>query len=226
MCGIIAYLGMSSAIEYILAGLALLQNRGYDSAGICTITKEFQLLFHKFASRREISGIQLLEDIQKEHVGHTIGIDSRAARIILITNPIERYDFNTAMFEDIIIDVTMGYTEPPTGITASTFVTQTAIDNSTFVGTSSTTTSQTFNPHNLVFNEIGLFAGSNDLFVGNFTTTVGQVNNFVTQGPNYSTVAGTKSKLMLTHVVFHPVQKSANRSLQIMYTLRIQMGAR
>ena len=30
-------------------------------------------------------------------------IHSRAARIILITNPIERYDFNTAMFEDIII---------------------------------------------------------------------------------------------------------------------------
>lgn len=74
MCGIIAYLGMSSAIEYILAGLALLQNRGYDSAGVCTITKEFQLLVHKFASRREISGIQLLEDIQKEHLGHTIGI--------------------------------------------------------------------------------------------------------------------------------------------------------
>ena len=74
MCGIIAYLGMSSAMEYIMAGLALLQNRGYDSAGVCTITKEFQLLFHKFSSRREISGVQLLEDIQKEHIGHTIGI--------------------------------------------------------------------------------------------------------------------------------------------------------
>jgi hypothetical protein len=30
---------------------------------------------------------------------------------------------------------------------------------------------------------------------------------------------------MLTHVIFHPVQKSANRSLEIIYTLRIQMGA-
>jgi hypothetical protein len=130
------------------------------------------------------------------------------------------------MYEDIIVDVTMGYTEPPVGITNSTSITQTVIDNSTFVGTSSTTTATTFDPHNLVFNEIGLFAGSNDLFVGNYTSTVGEVNNFITQGPNYSTVSGTKSKLMLTHVIFHPVQKSANRSLEIIYTLRIQMGAR
>jgi len=74
MCGIIAYLGTNSAIEYILAGLALLQNRGYDSAGVCTISKDLQLLVHKFASRREISGIQMLEDIRHEHANHTIGI--------------------------------------------------------------------------------------------------------------------------------------------------------
>jgi glucosamine--fructose-6-phosphate aminotransferase (isomerizing) len=74
MCGIIAYLGTCSAIEYILAGLALLQNRGYDSAGVCTITEALQLLIHKFASRRDVSGIQLLEEIRKEHTKHTIGI--------------------------------------------------------------------------------------------------------------------------------------------------------
>ena len=130
------------------------------------------------------------------------------------------------MYEDIVVNVTIGYTEPPVGVTGST-INQTTLDNSTFVGTSAegSGTETTFNPNSLVFNEIGLFAGSNNLFVGEFTSTVSEVNNFITQGPNYSNIPGSKSKLMLTHVVFHPVQKSANRSLEIIYTLRIQMGA-
>ncbi len=139
--------------------------------------------------------------------------------------PAENYATN---YEDIIIDVTLGYNEPPTGITSSSTIQQTIIDNSTFVGTSTTTndgTATTFDPNTLVFNEIGLFAGSDNLFSGNFTTTIDDVDNFITQTPSFSTSAGTKSKLMLTHVIFHPVQKSANRSLEIIYTLRIQMGA-
>jgi hypothetical protein len=99
------------------------------------------------------------------------------------------------------------------------------LDNSTFVGTSSTIVSPTFNPNTLVFNEIGLFSGSNDLFVGGSTSTVTDVNNFITQTPDFSNLPGVKSKLMLTHVIFHPIQKAANRSLEIIYTLRIQMGS-
>ena len=136
--------------------------------------------------------------------------------------PSENYAVN---YEDIIVDVTIGYNEPPTGITSSTTIQQTILDNSTFIGTSISGSSSTFDPNTLVFNEIGLFAGSNNLFVGNFTSTVTDVNNFIAQTPNFSNTAGTQSKLMLTHVIFHPIQKSANRSLEIVYTLRIQMGA-
>jgi hypothetical protein len=139
--------------------------------------------------------------------------------------PTENYATN---YEDIIVDVTIGYGEPPTGLTPSNIIQQTTIDNSTFVGTSVTTntgTATTFDPNTLVFNEIGLFAGTNNLFSGNFTSTISDVDNFITQGVNFSTNPGTKSKLMLTHVVFHPVQKSANRALEIVYTLRIQMGS-
>jgi hypothetical protein len=126
-------------------------------------------------------------------------------------------------YEDIIVDVTLGYNEPATGSTTSTSIQQTALDNSTFVGTSATT-SGPFVPGTLVFNEIGLFSGSNNLFTGGFTSTTADVANFIGQGPVY-TPLGSPSKLMLTHVVFHPIQKAANRSLEIVYTLRIQMGA-
>ena len=135
--------------------------------------------------------------------------------------PTENYATN---YEDAIIDVTLGYSEPPTGIT-SAYISQSQVDNSSFVGTSTATVSATFDSNTLVFNEIGLFAGSDNLFLGGFTQTVNDVNSFVDQSPNFSTIAGTKSKLMLTHVIFHPIQKSANRSLEIVYTLRVQMGA-
>jgi hypothetical protein len=137
----------------------------------------------------------------------------------------ENYAVN---YEDIIIDVTLGYTEPPVGVGVSDTIRQTSLDNSIFVGNTSTVNTgeaASFASNELVFNEIGLFSGSNNLFVGGFTQTVGDVNNFITQTPNFSNTADSKSKLMLTHVIFHPVQKSANRSLQVIYTLRIQMGA-
>jgi hypothetical protein len=132
-------------------------------------------------------------------------------------------DFATN-YEDIIIDVTLGYSEPPAGITTSGVITQSVVDNSNFIGSAASTAGAS-TANELVFNEIGLFSGSNNLFVGGFTQTSADVNSFINQGVNFSNIAGSKSKLMLTHVVFHPIQKSANRSLEIVYTLRIQMGA-
>ncbi len=39
MCGIIGYLGANSFIDYVISGLKLVQNRGYDSVGVGTISK-------------------------------------------------------------------------------------------------------------------------------------------------------------------------------------------
>ena len=122
-------------------------------------------------------------------------------------------DYSTN-YEDIIVNVVLDYNEPTTGLLTSTNIQQTAVDGSTFIGTSDTTLSSTFDPSNFVFNEIALYGGIPDLFGGGRTATMADVSAFV----------GSSNKYMLTHAVFHPVQKAANRSIEIIYTLRIQMG--
>ena len=63
-----------------------------------------------------------------------------------------------------------------------------------------TTTNDTYS-----FDELALYTG----------TTMG------TLGPTFSFAPDGR---MVTHVVFHPVQKAANRELQIEYTIRVQMA--
>lgn len=75
MCGITAYLGSESAFEYILGSLILLQNRGYDSAGICTIDKnESTFNCTKYASTKENTAIELLQKYTSSHSENTVGI--------------------------------------------------------------------------------------------------------------------------------------------------------
>ena len=74
MCGITAYLGSESAFEYILGSLILLQNRGYDSAGICSIDANNEFISHKYASNNQKTAIQLLETYKASHSNNTIGI--------------------------------------------------------------------------------------------------------------------------------------------------------
>jgi len=68
-----------------------------------------------------------------------------------------------------------------------------------------TTTNDTY-----VFDELALYTG----------TTMGTLGS--TGTPDSFSFA--PDGRMLTHVVFHPVQKASNRELQIEYTIRVQMG--
>lgn len=60
MCGIIGYLGNDSFITYVLSGLKLLQNRGYDSVGIsCVQTGE--IYTEKYASSHTCDSLEKLD---------------------------------------------------------------------------------------------------------------------------------------------------------------------
>jgi glucosamine--fructose-6-phosphate aminotransferase (isomerizing) len=75
-CGIVGVVGTGDANTFLLEGLTVLMNRGYDSAGIATIngqTKE--LLVTKYASRDTTSdSIDLVKQHAADHVGNHTGI--------------------------------------------------------------------------------------------------------------------------------------------------------
>jgi glucosamine--fructose-6-phosphate aminotransferase (isomerizing) len=60
MCGIVAFLGKDNYKEYILSGLKLLQNRGYDSVGVCFNSNNC-LQTIKYASRNTNDAVEKLE---------------------------------------------------------------------------------------------------------------------------------------------------------------------
>ena len=63
MCGIVGYLGTDKqAIKAVLDGIQLLQNRGYDSAGVSFIV-EGELSTTKCASKNTYSAIDTLQNI-------------------------------------------------------------------------------------------------------------------------------------------------------------------
>ena len=75
-CGIVAYVGLKECFPLLIEGLTILENRGYDSAGIATIDGEGkQLSVTKFASSGTTSdSISRLNLTASDHVGHTSGI--------------------------------------------------------------------------------------------------------------------------------------------------------
>jgi glucosamine--fructose-6-phosphate aminotransferase (isomerizing) len=75
MCGITAYLGEKNASLVILEGLTILQNRGYDSAGISTINNKNQIITTKSASQETTcDSIKYLSNSLHFHEDNNIGI--------------------------------------------------------------------------------------------------------------------------------------------------------
>jgi glutamine---fructose-6-phosphate transaminase (isomerizing) len=72
MCGIIALLSKNNCTQLILEGLKQLQNRGYDSSGICTLDKEFSII--KYASEQNYSAIENIENNLDKIKDTNIGI--------------------------------------------------------------------------------------------------------------------------------------------------------
>ncbi|VVU95012.1 SIS domain [seawater metagenome] len=61
MCGISAYLGNKDTINKLISSLKMLQNRGYDSAGICFVNQN-KLINIKYASTQEETSITKIEN--------------------------------------------------------------------------------------------------------------------------------------------------------------------
>ena len=78
MCGIIGYLGDDEFIEYVLNGLKLLINRGYDSVGVSTIdedeTHQHNISTIKHASESYDSLDYLEKEVRKRDYKTKIGI--------------------------------------------------------------------------------------------------------------------------------------------------------
>ena len=76
MCGIVGYLGTSEAVEAVLAGLDLLQNRGYDSVGV-SIIESNNVRTIKCASTTTNNALEVLKNrltpppISNAAIGHT-----------------------------------------------------------------------------------------------------------------------------------------------------------
>ena len=80
MCGIFATLGMTHPGEALISALKILQNRGYDSCGVCFSDSGTSLTTKKFSSTGSNTSIKLLEKyiLDNECASH----DSKSATIL------------------------------------------------------------------------------------------------------------------------------------------------
>ncbi len=69
MCGIVGYVGPREAAEFLLVGLHRLEYRGYDSAGVATITPEGQFAIVKSAGRIDRLEARLAENPAPGRIG-------------------------------------------------------------------------------------------------------------------------------------------------------------
>ena len=69
MCGIVGYIGRRSATDYLLEGLRRLEYRGYDSAGVATITPEGKFSLSRAVGRINSLTAALSETPAAGHIG-------------------------------------------------------------------------------------------------------------------------------------------------------------
>jgi glucosamine--fructose-6-phosphate aminotransferase (isomerizing) len=78
MCGIFGYLGNDNCFEYGIYGLRQLQNRGYDSAGACGISKNhnnsIKLITKKYATTKTHDSIDMLDKDKNIFTNCNLGI--------------------------------------------------------------------------------------------------------------------------------------------------------
>lgn len=72
MCGISAYIGLTPGYNLAMDGLKMIQNRGYDSSGVCSITDKQTLRVSKYASKKDASAIELLEKDRDIHLNSKV----------------------------------------------------------------------------------------------------------------------------------------------------------
>lgn len=74
MCGIIGVVGDTDSVSTIIDGLSILESRGYDSAGVATVSDAGEIVTTKFASGATANAIARLREHLPEHVGNRSGI--------------------------------------------------------------------------------------------------------------------------------------------------------
>lgn len=74
MCGITAFIGKGVAFNYLIYALKMLQNRGYDSAGICMLDNKKEFIIRKYASTQKESAIDKLSLMDEIFGNSMIGI--------------------------------------------------------------------------------------------------------------------------------------------------------
>ncbi|MEK7632235.1 MAG: glutamine--fructose-6-phosphate transaminase (isomerizing) [Patescibacteria group bacterium] len=74
MCGIIGVVGDTDSVSIIVDGLSILESRGYDSAGVATVSDNGIIVTTKFASGVAPDAIARLREHLPDHVGNRFGI--------------------------------------------------------------------------------------------------------------------------------------------------------
>ncbi|MFA5460025.1 MAG: class II glutamine amidotransferase, partial [Candidatus Paceibacterota bacterium] len=73
MCGIIAYKGKENAVQIVMDGLRHLEYRGYDSAGLCVVSKNKTFLIKKTGKvenlLREVKKKQAHDEMLEGEIG-------------------------------------------------------------------------------------------------------------------------------------------------------------